>query len=103
MIYRLTLLITLISNTIFSQEYVSGTIKSSDTKSPIKNVKIYEKDDGLIATSNKKGEYKFFPNKNRLQISFFSYNYSILDTIIFVNRNTDINIYLNKICTFNQK
>ena len=97
MIYRLTLLITLISNTIFSQEFVSGTIKSSDTKLPIKNVKIYEKDDGLIATSNKKGEYKFFINKNRLQISFFSYNYSILDTIIFVNKNTDINIYLNKI------
>ena len=79
--FKLSILFILASWPIFSQNIVTGKV-TNNTNKAITNVSIYDGEKGLLAKTNKQGEYRFETEKNIIKLIFFSESYSITEDFI---------------------
>ena len=81
--YSIIFFISIITNSIFSQNKFSGYIIDDISGDKIFNVKIYSNDIGLLDISDDSGFYSFTISKNS-KLSFYSENYFVKE----INSNT---------------
>lgn len=83
------------SVSIYAQNKVTGTVIFSKNSEPIANVKVYDKDSGVIATTNKLGVFEFQTSKKNMTLVFFSFEYEVKELRIETAKASGLNIVLN--------
>lgn len=83
------------SVSIYAQNNVTGTVIFSKNSEPIANVKVYDKDSGVIATTNKLGVFEFQTSKKNMTLVFFSFEYEVKELRIETAKASGLNIVLN--------
>ncbi len=86
------LIIALIfSVSLYAQQQVKGVVVFSKNDKPVAGVEIYDKDSGLLTTTNAIGAFEFQTLKKDITLVFFSSEYEIKE----LNVNTEITQHLN--------
>jgi len=78
-----------------AQNKVSGIITDAMSNKPLVNVIIYDKDAGLLTTSNTAGLYTFETKKETITLAFFSYEFEVVEQTITINKVTKLDIKLS--------
>jgi len=87
-------LLLLIGFTSIAQQTISGTVVFRETKTPLENVKVYDKASGVLATTNAQGFYQFETEKQNLTLVFFSYEYQVEEITINTIETKEVNVTL---------
>ncbi len=62
---------------MYAQQTVNGVVTYSKTNKPISDVNVYDKDSGLLTTTDKLGKFQFETSKESITLVFFSSEYEI--------------------------
>ncbi|WP_290469496.1 TonB-dependent receptor [Lacinutrix sp. MedPE-SW] len=90
--YKLFFICFLLAAIAIAQNKISGTITDASNNQPIVNVEVYDKDAGLLTTTNTSGFFEFETEKQNLTIVFFSYNYEVVEQVVTGNSTIEINL-----------
>ncbi len=77
-----------------AQQKISGTVTAANTQKPIENVDIFDQTSGKLATTNAKGYYEFTTEAKKLTLVFFSYEYTVVEKIVTVDKEIVLNVSL---------
>ncbi|WP_224489539.1 TonB-dependent receptor domain-containing protein [Robertkochia flava] len=66
----------------YAQVAVKGVITDAETGEPLPFVEIYDKENGLLTTTDVNGSYAFTTRKEALTLVFFSYDHAIREVVI---------------------
>jgi Fe(3+) dicitrate transport protein len=80
--YRFLLLTLLMSCSVAAQFQISGKVKDAATGLSVDNVDIYDKEAGVLATTDGNGDYSFETIKGNLTLIIFSFEYQVLEKTI---------------------
>ena len=83
--------------TSYSQHKVSGVVTNTKDSKPISQVSVYDKDSGLMTTTDASGYYEFETSKNNIHLAFFTYEFEVYETLVTVSENTKLNVQLNEL------
>lgn len=83
------------SVSIYAQNKVSGTVTFSKNNQPIANVEVYDKEIGVIATTNNSGFFEFDTSKKSITLVFFSFEYDVQEVTVEIPIISELNIVLN--------
>ena len=90
--YKLFFICFLIASIAIAQSKISGTITDGSTNQPIVNVEVYDKDAGLLTTTNTSGFFEFETEKQNITVVFFSYNYEVVEQAVTGNSTIDVKL-----------
>ncbi|APY01511.1 TonB-dependent receptor [Lacinutrix venerupis] len=82
----------LIASIAIAQNKISGTITDGSSNQPIVNVEVYDKDAGLLTTTNTSGFFEFETEKQNITVVFFSYNYEVVEQAVTGNSTIDVKL-----------
>ncbi|VAW09928.1 Iron(III) dicitrate transport protein FecA [hydrothermal vent metagenome] len=74
-----------------AQNKVSGVVTALETDLPIESVEIYEKESGLLATTNREGYYEFYSEKGKMILVFYAHEFKISEQQIDLNQDLVVN------------
>nr|WP_224483726.1 TonB-dependent receptor [Robertkochia sp. 3YJGBD-33] len=80
-----------------AQGTVSGIITDASTGEPLPFVEIYDKEKGLLDTSDADGKFSFSTEKTLLNLLFFSYEHELKEERVSVDGSETLNIALSPI------
>lgn len=83
------------SVSIYAQNKISGTVTFSKNNKPIANVKVYDKEIGVIAVTNTSGFFEFETSKTKITLAFFSFEYEVKELTVETTTTSKLNIVLN--------
>ena len=86
----ITLLITFVS---LAQEQITGVIVNEQGEK-LKGVEVYSKNLGLLAKSDANGFFKVETEEESIVLTFFTYEYNVLEQTITVSENKNVKITL---------
>ncbi|WP_417236756.1 TonB-dependent receptor domain-containing protein [Bizionia paragorgiae] len=92
--FKLVIVVALISSYALAQQTISGVISHADTGEGIADVQIYNKTTGLLAESDASGFYEFQTDKKELQLVFFSYEFEVVEHLLFIQKDEQVNVRL---------
>ncbi|RRO22589.1 TonB-dependent receptor domain-containing protein [Flavobacteriaceae bacterium 14752] len=92
--FSLSLLLGLLSLSLFSQNKIEGYVFDQVNQKPLKEVKIYDKAKGLLTQTDASGYFSFETLKQDITLVFYAYGYQILEKSIQTNITKDLNIQL---------
>ncbi|WP_198033373.1 TonB-dependent receptor domain-containing protein [Lacinutrix venerupis] len=90
--YKLFFICFLIASIAIAQNKISGTITDGSSNQPIVNVEVYDKDAGLLTTTNTSGFFEFETEKQNITVVFFSYNYEVVEQAVTGNSTIDVKL-----------
>ncbi len=88
--YKIIILFCLLGFSLIAQNKVSGVI-TDETNQPIENVQVFDKDSGLLTTTNTKGYFEFYSKKENLTLLFFSHNFNVYEQRVDLSQDVIIN------------
>jgi Fe(3+) dicitrate transport protein len=77
-----------------SQVTITGTVSSAANGLPIEDVAVYEQNGGLLATTLANGTFSFTSAQASLNLTFFTYDYAILEQQVTVATDLELNLVL---------
>lgn len=80
-----------------AQFQISGKVTDAISGLPISDVGIYEKDAGVLATSDAKGSYSFKTKKQNLTIFLFTYDYEVFEKTLVIEKDAVYNYSLKEL------
>ena len=90
--YKILLFASIFSNSLISQEIISGYVLDEDSGDTLSNVKVYSKSNGLLTISDETGYYSL-QNIDFTILTFYSENYFVKDLELNELKSTNT-IYL---------
>ncbi|AUC75868.1 TonB-dependent receptor domain-containing protein [Olleya sp. Bg11-27] len=92
--FNLLLLLMLSAFSMLAQQQISGTITNLQGAT-LENVGVYDKTSGLLTKSDANGVFTFETDKATLMLTFFNYEYQVLEQTINTSNQQDIKITLS--------
>ena len=92
--YKLLVLLLCFCSILQAQNKVSGIVTNAQTNLPLENVSVYDEISGLLATTDVNGNYQFITDRSEMSLSFFSYEFKVLEKQITIVSNTKVNVAL---------
>ncbi|PQJ17898.1 TonB-dependent receptor [Nonlabens xylanidelens] len=87
----------LVSCSAIAQFQISGKVTDAVTGVAINDVDIYDKDAGVLATTDASGNYRFETQKTALTLVFFTYEYDVLETTLSISSDAVHNFKLKEL------
>ena len=84
------------SQILNAQNRVFGTVTIEDSELPTGNIFIYDDNTKLLTTTDSKGNYEFFTEKNEMKIIFLLVGSQYQEQDIIIQEQTELNIIFKK-------
>lgn len=86
--YRVLILLFLLSfNALQAQFRISGTVRDASTNNTMSNVEVYDKQRGIVATTNEAGYYEFVTANETMTIVFFFPSFAVAEQEIVITND----------------
>jgi len=95
--YSFIIIALLMSCSAIAQFQISGKVTDAVTGVAINDVDIYDKDAGVLATTDASGNYRFETQKTTLTLVFFTYEYDVLETNLSISSDAVHNFKLKEL------
>jgi len=92
--YKLFVICYLWASICIAQNKIQGKVLDATSNAPLDLVEVYDKEIGLLTTTNASGTFEFETDKETLTLVFFSYEYEVKEKAIVSAENKTININL---------
>ena len=89
--FKLLCILGFVSLNLVSQNKITGVITDTSTNFPIDKVSIFDRDYGLLATSNSDGYFLFETKIKELHLIFYTLNYEVSELDLVITEDVSIN------------
>lgn len=93
------IVVFIFSVSLYSQNIVTGIVTFAKNNKPIADVSVYDKNSGLLTTTDASGVFKFNTSKTTITLTFFSTEYATKDVKINTKESQNLNIILKDLTT----
>ena len=92
--FKVLILLILSGFPAYSQNIINGFVTSGSSNIPIADVQVYDKNRGLMATTDAQGYFEFITQKQQIKLVFYRLEYEIVARELEIEKNQTINITL---------
>ena len=92
--YILLVVFAFLNVSVYSQNEVSGIVLS-DITTPINQVEIYSKSGGFFTKTDRKGQFNFTTDKQKIELVFYAENFKVKNVILSSSDYKNATIILN--------
>ncbi len=89
--FKLLCILSFVSFNLVSQNKITGVITDVSTNFPIDKVTIFDRDYGLLTTSNSDGYFQFETKEKELHLIFYTLNYEVSELDLIITEDVSIN------------
>ena len=94
--YKILFFIMCSSHILNAQNRVFGTVTVEDNELTSSNIFIYDDNNKLLTTTDSKGNYEFFTEKNQMKIIFLLVGSQYEEEDVIIQEKTELNIIFKK-------
>ena len=89
--FKLLCILSFVSFNLVSQNKITGIITDAITNFPIDKASVFDRDYGLLATSNSDGYFQFETKEKELHLIFYTLNYEVSELDLIITEDVSIN------------